>query len=273
MRYSRAMPRLACSLLLILLVCLPGPAQQVQPPSQADLDAISMRGEMLWESDEAAWHSTDAVQALRPPEASVRGYFPLKTNKGWQVAYGRQNETGDKFLIAYLATQATAPDKFNVETFTPPKEDSGFFLFAAKVRSVAQKDFGGANRPYNIAVLPADAGKFYVYVYPAQTVSAVYPLGGDVRYLISADGTTIIEKHQMHKSILETDMRNQPKGTAKTVAGFHTHILSDVPEDTDVFHVLTEQPRVPEMIGTEHFIYAVNESGAIRIVDKHKSKK
>src|SRR4051812_3442353 len=194
MRYSRAMQRLAFVWLIVVVCTVQVLAQQLQTPSQTDLDAISVRGKLLYEADEAAWHSTDAVQALHPPESSVRGYFPLKTDWGWQVAYGRMNESGDKFLIAYLATQSTTPDKFNVETFTPPREDSGFYLFAAKVRSVAQKDFGGANRPYNISVLPADAGKFYVYVYPAQTVTAVYPLGGDIRYLIAADGTTIIEK-------------------------------------------------------------------------------
>ena len=276
MGYSRGMQRLACFLLLIIFASLQSPAQQVQPPSRAELDAISTRGEMLWESDEAAWHSTDAVQALHPPEASIRGYFPRKRENGWEVAYGRMNEAGDKYLVAYLATQGSTPDQYKVETFTPPKEDTGFFFSAAKARSTAQKDFGGASRPYNISVLPADGGKFYIYVYPAQTVTGVYPIGGDVRYLISSDGTTIVEKHQMHKAILDMDLNKASKKAGKgghVTSGYHTHMLSDVPEDTDVFHVLTQHSRIPELIGTEHFIYEVEPDGAIKIVDKHDWKK
>src|SRR5216117_1661215 len=78
----------------------------------------------------------------------------------------------------------------------------------------------------------------------------VYPLGWDVRYLVSAYGMEILEKRQMHKTIIE----NQPTQQAKKVgAGYHTHVLSDLPEDTDVFHVLTQDPPVPEMGGTDHF--------------------
>jgi hypothetical protein len=58
-----------------------------------------------------------------------------------------------------------------------------------------------------------------------------------------------------------------PRGA--TLSGsYHTQILSDVPEDSDVFHVLTRKPPVPETVGTQHFIYEVQKDGAIRIVKK-----
>ncbi|HET9804329.1 MAG TPA: hypothetical protein VFP96_13915, partial [Candidatus Acidoferrum sp.] len=105
--------------------------------------------------------------------------------------------------------------------------------------------------------------QLFVYIYPAQTKARVYPLGGDVRYLISADGMKIIEKRQMHKSILEAGAPNDK--AKKVVAGFHTHILSDLPEDTDVFHVLTQDPRVPEMVGTPHFLFHILADGTITL--------
>jgi hypothetical protein len=38
-----------------------------------------------------------------------------------------------------------------------------------------------------------------------------------------------------------------------------------VPEDTDVFHVLTRQPQVPEMIGTRsRKLYEISVDGTIR---------
>jgi len=45
----------------------------------------------------------------------------------------------------------------------------------------------------------------------------------------------MIETRQLHKTILE--IKNAPSDTKKVV-GYHTHILTDIPEDTDVFHVL-----------------------------------
>lgn len=80
-----------------------------------------------------------------------------------------------------------------------------------------------------------------MYVLPAQTQAGIYPLGGDERYLITADGSAIVEKRQLHKAIIEVRPDSMPKGTTPA-AGYHTHVLSDVPEDTDVFHVLTRKP-------------------------------
>ena len=90
---------------------------------------------------------------------------------------------------------------------------------------LALKDFGRANRPYNAAVVPAAEEQLYVYVYPAETKARVYPLGGDVRYLVSTDGMKILERRQMHKTIIEA----APVAGKKVVSGIHTHVLSDVP--------------------------------------------
>ena len=73
----------------------------------------------------------------------------------------------------------------------------------------------------------------------------------------------------MHKTVIE----NAPSPKGKTVAGYHTHVLSDVPEDTDVFHVLTQDPPVPEFVGTAHFMYEVNADGTIKIQKEMKGKK
>jgi len=43
-----------------------------------------------------------------------------------------------------------------------------------------------------------------------------------------------------------------------------------LPEDTDVFHVLTQDPRVPEMVGTAHFLYKVLTDGSIMIEKTRK---
>jgi hypothetical protein len=101
-----------------------------------------------------------------------------------------------------------------------------------------------------------------VYVLPAQTVADVYPLGGDTRFLVAADGSQIIETRPLHKTILEVK-HAAPAG--KTPAGgFRTRVLTDAPEDTDVFHVLRQTSPLPEFIGTKSGTYTVETDGKIK---------
>src|SRR5579871_3994670 len=56
-----------------------------------------------------------------------------------------------------------------------------------------------------------------------------------------------------------------PDKAKKLAAGFHTHVLSGSPEDTDVFHVLTQDPRMPEIVATPHFVFKILVDGAITV--------
>lgn len=233
-----------------------------KPQSDPIMPDVTARGRALYEYDQAAWHATDAVQTEHPPEQSVGRYIARKLDSEWTVAFGHLNDARDKFLVAYEATQGSTLDQFAVKKFDPPEEDTSFYLSAARAIDTALHDFHGEQRPYNVAVLPAASDQLYVYVLPAQTENGVYPLGGDARYLISTDGKSIIEKRQLHKTIIE-NREQLPKGAAVQM-GWHTHVLSDVPEDTDVFYVLTRKPAIPEMIGTtDKKLYEINTDGAI----------
>ncbi len=258
------------TLTALTVITLVNSPQDKEPPTKDQLAAITDRGRDLAGYDAAAWHASDAVQAKQPKDGSIARYIARKTDKKWAVAFGRLDEKGEKFLIAYEATQGEKPDVFDVKELTPPKEDTGFFLSAAKAIDTSLKDFTehfeGPQRPYNVAVLPAEKGQVWVYLVPAPTKPKIWPLGGDVRYLMSADGTKIVSKRQLHKSIIEVEPprdKNQQQ-----VGGIHTHVLDDTPEDTDVFHVLTRKPSVLEMIITKQFVFEVKPDGSIKYVGK-----
>ena len=268
--------RIACvaSFLAAVLAAAAGLfAQNVRGATAAELAAITQRGRALAEYDQAAWHATDAVQMANPKTTEGQQYIAKKEDGKFAVAFGVLNADKSKFLIGYEAGQLAKPKEFTVRKDEPAREDEGFYLFAARAMALASAEFGKTNRPYNAAVLPvtgADAkdqqGLLYVYFYPAQTQAGIYPLGGDARYLVSADGMKIIEKRQMHKTALDVAAVNGKK----MAAGYHTHVLTDVPEDTDVLHVLQQDPPVPEMIVTPHFVYEVASDGMIRIKKQTK---
>ena len=262
-------PMLA-TLTAFAVITLFDPPARKEPPTKDELAAISERGRDLAGYDAAAWHASDAVQAKQPKEGSVVRYIARKIDKKWVVAFGRLDEKRKKFLIAYEATQGEKPDSFDVKEMIPPEEDSGFLLWAAKAIDTSLKDFTehfeGERRPYNVAVLPAEKEHFWVYLVPAPTKPNVWPLGGDVRYSISADGTKVVSKRQLHKSIIEVEPPKDKNN--QQVAGMHTHVLDDTPEDTDVFHVLMRKPTVPEMVITKQFVFQVDFDGSIKYVGK-----
>jgi hypothetical protein len=244
-------------------------AQEPQPPTTEDLAAISERGKMLYEYDQAAWHATDAAVTANPKAVEGQKCIARKANGSWTVVFGKLNEDRSRFEITYEAKEQATLRDFAVRPEPEAREDQGFFLYAARAIEVAMKDFGKANRPYNVAVLPAPAEQLYVYLYPAQTAARVYPLGGDVRYLVAADGSKLIEKRQMHKTVMEV----APRPGKKVASGFHTHILSDLVQDSDVFHVLTQEPPIPEFIATPHSLYQVKADGTIQLEKEKKRRK
>ena len=231
-------------------------------PSQTELDAITARGRLLAEYDTASWYATDAVFALKPSKGSIGRYIAKRTENGWVVVFGRMNEKGDGFLVVYEASQGITPHDFRVKTYDPPQENTGFYLNAAKATETVLNDFRRDQRPYNMSVIPVDGGQMYVYIYPGSTVSGVYLLGGDARYLISADGATVVEKRQLHKSVLEFSGGEKGK---TPVSGMHSHVLSEIPEDTDVMYVLTRKPAIPEYVITaSKVIWVVDIDGSIK---------
>ncbi len=233
--------------------------------STTELEAITARGRMLQEYDVAAWYATDAVEALKPDKTAAPAYLARKTKAGWEVVFGRLNEGRDQFLIAYRASQGASPQQFVAKKVDPVSPDRGFYLSAAKALDTAGRDFGKQTRPYNTYVLPASESQFYVYFLPGQTVEGVYPLGADVRYTVSSDGSKVVEKRQMHKTFIEN--KSSPKSGETIAAGYHNHVLNNLPEDSDVFHVLNRKPLMPEYVaGPDKHVYQIETDGSIKSV-------
>ena len=249
--------------LALVLPVLPASAKKSSPLSAEESAAITQRGRMLAEYETAAGKAVKAVAAMHPEQGTIDHYVARKSAEGWVVVFGRYNAQHDKFLLVYEAAVGTDPEAFTARKDDPPKEDDGFFFFAARAIDTAMHDFRGEKRPYHVAVLPAESNQMYVYVFPVPATAGVYPLGGDARYLLSPDGSTIIQRRQLHKTIIES--RGSVPSGAKVVAGYHTHVLSDFPEDTDVFYVLTRKPPGPEFVGAGGHVYEIQTDGTIRV--------
>ncbi len=253
-----------CWAVVVLTCCQWAQAQNDSPPSDSELAAISARGRALAGYDAAAWHASDAVEPLKPSESEVPLYTARKADSGWVVAWGRFNEEKNKFLIVYEAQQIGNSTDYKVTKHDPPLEDSDFYLRAAKAHELAMSEFPQdikPQRPYNISILPTASGDWYVYCIPAQTDAGVLPYGGDIRYTISADGTKIIEKRRMHKIVLE-------EATDNAFMGFHTDVLSDLPEDSDVFYALSLKASQGDLVITKKYVFQISPDGSLSCLGK-----
>ena len=235
-----------------------GALSQTEKASTAEeLKEIAARGQALAEYDQAAWHASDAVEALHPaPETELR-YVARKTSAGWIVEWGYFDKAHSRFLIIYEAKQGANLTEFTVAKNDPPLEDADFDFHAASALETARKDFRASAhpaRPYNISVLPARTGEWYVYAIPAQQDLAILPYGGDLRYTVSFDGAKILDRRQMHQTVLE---QSTPPDGGRPDFYFHTHILSDLPEDSDVFYAMTPKAEQGEWVASKRYTYEI----------------
>jgi hypothetical protein len=208
--------------------------------------------------------------ALRPIEDRVRGYLARQRADGrWEVVFGRASANTDTFYVAYRAVQAgPESDTFLASVVEPVEGDTGSLARAARAVALAAKDLGQVTRPYNTVVLPMpDAAGWYVYLMPAPTRAGYWPLGADTRYRISSDGRAIRDKRRLHNAVLEYGPP-QKGGGARIEAGYHTAVLDDRPEDTDVFLVLSRKPQVPEYIVSQSFYFRIDVDGKITAYDR-----
>ena len=243
------------------LACLPLLAQQphvrTKPADTEELGAITARGRAIAAYDAAAWHATDAVQALHPAKDAVRMYIGRYTSGGWEIAFGKLNDTRDAFLLAYDAEPTGDKSQPKISANPVPIAERDDWLNIARAFDLARAQMK-LSRPYNGAVLAGPDGDWYVYFYPAQTTTDSFPTGADTRFLVSHDGTKILDTHPMHISLLENQM---PKD-GKVQMSFHTAVLDDAPEDTDVADTLM-MGGIPMLIACKNFTYQVQADGKI----------
>lgn len=230
-------------------------------PSDTLLAGITTRGRLLAAYDQAAWHATDAVLAVVPESTLAKvGNTMVATQQvdgRWRVIFGRLSDKGDTLFVVYQANPTNRADSFVVQANNPPVVASGGECRAAAAVRLATRDFGTPQRPYNAYVLPRSDGTFWAYLLPAQTDWREFPHGADVRYLVDSIGQHILATHPMHRALLNLAIPDS------AVAGMHTVLVDDVPQDSDVFLVLVRRPRRHELVGTAHYNYEIALDGSI----------
>lgn len=265
------------SLLLIAFASLSLAAQDspahLALPTRAALDSISARGAKLAAYDRAAHDASDALMKINPAPGSARFYIAAGHSDDWTVYFGNLSPARDTFYIIYSAAKERTDSVYKAGRMPYTNANTGDQLFAARAVATALEFFGnGAHRPYNYAAIRAARAEWWVYLYPAQQTSKSWPLGADVRFRVSSDGGHILERHRMHISVLESPVGDSIEvDGGRLTAYYHSAVVDNRPEDTDVLAVLARQPRYPEFVSVDGgYVYKIDVNGTISLPMKDR---
>jgi len=265
------MTRLLCFVIAIMLAAAaPALSQgQSRPAVDDELAAISKRGRILAKMQTLKDSATDLLLTKKQQysdsattdgaELSVQVQLPPFGET--KVVYGRLGSSQDTYFIDFVVTGNNG--NMAIKTFSPPLEDHQYFLAAARALSAARQSTEGWPGSYLVLPLDKNHKRFYVYLYPRDKGNA-YLLGGDKRYKVILDGDSvqIAEKKQLHQATLTYQVKKNARFS------YHSAVIGDKPEDTDVLHVLTRKPALPELVSTANYLYRIETDGQIKFVDK-----
>jgi hypothetical protein len=262
---SRRIRTFALVVCPMIFLAIARPAAAQSAASQQQLDEISARGRALAGYQRAAWTASMQLLATNPDPWQVQRYVAYHADSGWVVAFGRLNTERDTFYVSHIAIPAAVNGQrvdstFEFQRFAEPGPDTDFLVRAARAMDLATMTLGVTARAYSAAAIPNEKGEWLVYLTPSPDAASVWPLGDDVRYRVSEDGRRILETHRMHAGMMESN-----RGDARLVAK-GGKALRDLPEDSDVFHVLVNRPSVAKVVVTPRHQYRIDVDGSIRLL-------
>jgi len=241
-------------------------ARPSSPPSADSLSSITRRGRTLAIRDSIASLGAAAMTSFAVPADSIVRLIVRRSGRGWEVVSGRLSDDQTIFLVTEVSIPGIEPKRWASTTFDPASVDTGYFANAARAIESSITMFRRSSpHTYVAMAIPAEETPWWlVYIYPAASGDGVWPLGGDMRFRVSADGRVITESRRLHESVRQYSVRTARSST-KPSSG-PPFVSGDTPEDTDVFHVLQRRPALPELMHAGRFRYRIDVDGTIRML-------
>lgn len=222
----------------------PAPLAPGTAPTPAQIDQrraqSSSLGRMLYEYDRAAWLSSDALTANVPREklTAAGGYIVEQAdNQSLRVTYYRG---GAADAQAFFVADVRGGKVVRHEVLAQPIGLTREQAVLARAREVAavtaqERSYRPCNsRPFNTVVLPSrNGGPTAVYLLSAQQDAETYPLGGNYRVVVGADGK-VLSYRPYSVSCLNMKVPKLPAG-ATPVGLMISHLLDPAPTELHVF--------------------------------------
>jgi hypothetical protein len=196
-------------------------------------------GQVLFEHDSVGARATDAViRKVHNIDARVRGWIETKQGEGWLVSFLTTDNGTTNLLYRVTFSSFLDPDpKVEVREQPEPVDETTARMFAAR-ETAKNQNIQFCSKNYNTVVLPAiELGRegWVVYLLAATTEPGVIVSGGHHRFIISPDGTTVVDHFQFTKACLTIPAPNETKDGGKVTGTMVTHLTSETPTEVHVF--------------------------------------
>jgi hypothetical protein len=249
--------------LIAAVVCVMGGsaiAQERAPepiPIEAwSLERISAMGIAIYEQDTAAWVSTDALLAHlgnTPPPTGMVGWVVVQDGQDHRVRYVRQDGNMLKAAFDVVVREGRAGPVENVDVPVSEYEAASF-----RARQTAMANAGDrrcAPQLNAVVVDDPDSDEWLVWLLTPTSQQTAVPVGGHIRFRISADGSTVLRRDLLSVGCL--NMPRPPQAEeGQPQALFVMQIVSDTPVETHVFLSLQNRLPIFVMAGEQVFLVA-----------------
>lgn len=260
--------KLTTYLLLGVIIFLSTACASEEIPSEKVINQIIRRGQDIAGYESIAIKATDLLLATKPDQSKLRIYVAVKDNIRWFIYFGRVSDDGNSFVAPYTYScpHGSVEEMREAQDIRVVSADTLQLARAVKLalNTIISQ---GANFPsYNTNVFREDDGSITVYITPGNKNPEIILLGGDYKISISPDGLKVLDTTQLHKSILEMPL--SAKDDEKLAGAYHTHILNDLPTETDVAIILLNPQLAPHYILGQNRMSRIDADGRITILGK-----
>ncbi len=261
-----------CLAAVLTAVCMlifvpPASCEEERFISPEEVIFAEKRGGEIAEYERAAMKATDMLLTRKHDASKLGLYVAEKTGGAWTVYFGRFSGGGAAFEAAYVFSgpESALKQMKAVTIRDVPVE----ITQRARAVNAALKalEFEARGEFYNPSVFREEDGTLAVYLLPGNKNPDIILLGGDFKVIVSSDGSQVLRKIPLHRTVLE--IPSAPK-EGKPEGAFHTHILDDLPTETDVAQVILYPVLAPHSVMGREWFSQIDKNGKIIILGRTK---
>lgn len=257
-------PKSILVLMTLFILCINVFAEEIAP-STGEIAKIEKRGKEIADYERAAIRATDLLLTSKPDQSKLEIYIAINHDGIWMVYFGKISEDRNEFIVAHFYSCPNGLFR-EMKVVQNVKVASKDILPLAKAIKLALRSIETRFPKYNTNVFREGNGTITVYLTPGNEKPEVILFGGDYKLSISPDGTKVLNRTLFHKSVLELPLHM--KDGRESAGAFHTHVLNDLPTETDIALILLNPQLAPHFIAGPIWFSRIDVNGKITILGK-----
>ncbi len=188
---------------------------EIPGPLRLPVQEAEMRGLRLRRHDLAAWLSTDALKekhAFDDPGGKLGGWLTKEIEGGIEVRYYIEGEDGPRAFASAVLVDGTDSIR-DVRLLKPaePADEREQRLLKARATAFKAPRLDCTSAVNTVILEEPGLDQIRVYLFSGWDDQAA-PMGGHSRFLVSSDGSAILDSFQQTQSCLNFASKPDPKG-------------------------------------------------------------